>query len=54
LASARRKSQESLSRLLGALDGEELSTVTQAMSALRRVFTPSPSSSAEGRSHGDS
>ncbi len=38
LASARKASQKSLSRLLGALDAEELSRVTRAMSALRRVF----------------
>ena|SRR5271157_1256489 len=56
LASARKASQKSLSRLLGALDGEELSTVTRAMSALRRVFATGAHPPSEGRSrtHGNS
>jgi MarR family transcriptional regulator for hemolysin len=39
LAAARGKTQKSLAHLLGALEAEELATVTRAMSALRRVFT---------------
>ncbi|MGA2642766.1 MAG: MarR family winged helix-turn-helix transcriptional regulator [Spirochaetia bacterium] len=55
LASARRESQQSLSRLLGALDGEDLSAVTRAMSALRRVFATGAPAPSEGRSrsHGN-
>ena len=55
LAGARRESQQSLSRLLGALDGEDLSAVTRAMSALRRVFVTGARSPSERRSrfHGN-
>ena len=49
LASARGETQKSLARLLGLLDGEELSTVTRAMSALRHAF-----SEGRSRSNGDS
>jgi MarR family transcriptional regulator for hemolysin len=38
LAHVRREAQKSLSLLLGSLGDEELSTLIQAMSALRRVF----------------
>jgi DNA-binding MarR family transcriptional regulator len=55
LASARGEAQKSLSRLLGALEGEELSAVIRAMSALRSVFAAGAHSPSRGRSgsHGN-
>ncbi len=50
LASARKASQKSLSRLLGALDAEEQADVIGAMSALRRVFATGARAPSEGRS----
>src|SRR5208282_6087981 len=50
LASARKASQKSLSRLLGTLDAPEVSDVIRAMSALRRVFAAGAHTPSEGRS----
>jgi MarR family transcriptional regulator for hemolysin len=53
LSLARGATQKSLSHLLGSLDDKELSTVTRAMSALRRVFATGAHSPSEGRSRSD-
>ncbi len=50
LARARSAALKSLSRLLGSLDAEELSSVTRAMSDLRRVFAAGAHPRSEGRS----
>jgi MarR family transcriptional regulator for hemolysin len=55
VAGARNAAQKNLSRLLGSLNTEELSTVARAMSDMRRVFAPvaHPLSEGRSRSHGN-
>jgi DNA-binding MarR family transcriptional regulator len=55
VAVARAETQKNLSRILGALDDEELQCVTRAMSALKRAFAAASGAVVEGRSqpHGD-
>ena len=53
LSRARGATQKSLSRLLCSLDGRELSAVTRAMPALKRVFATGAFSPSEGRSRPD-
>ena len=50
LARARSAALKSLSRLLGSLTEDELSTVARAMSNLRRVFAARTQPASEGRS----
>jgi len=53
LSRARSAALKSLSRLLGSLAEEDLSTIARAMSGMRRIFTAGAQTRSEGRSHGN-
>jgi DNA-binding MarR family transcriptional regulator len=53
LARARSAALKSLSRLLGSLTEEDLSTVARAMSGMRRIFTAGAHPRSEGSSNGN-